>query len=123
MLNNMILCHDGLDTLWEADVNWKHVNPEYENEEYEDNDNNHATRYLPTLHNEDYFFPLLVGDLLQQNERRDYGNEKIKFKKLRDMLANHLHLITYVAGELRWPKVRNQQIKYIVWNITTFFLA
>lgn len=108
MLNNLILSHDGLDTLWEDDVNWKYVNPDFEGEEFdhapEDED---EVRYTPTLHQPDHFVPVLVGDLLQDHQIRDYGMEKIKFKKLRDLLANHLHL-TYVTGELRWPKVRKE---------------
>jgi hypothetical protein len=97
MLNNFILRHDGLDKLWESDVNWKTLNPngnEDEDDVEEDDDILiHADEeyFIPTYH--DYFVP-------------QGSSESDKFRSFRLLLSKHLHF-TYNAGKLQWPLTRS----------------
>ena len=102
IINNMILTHDGLDTLWEDDVNWKTINPRGEDvaePENEDDDNDEI--YAPIFHDgNDNFEPTFVEALLPP-----HSDERDEFLYLRSLLANHLQ-IQYSEGKLCWPKTR-----------------
>jgi hypothetical protein len=102
IINNMILTHDGLDTLWEQDVNWRTVNPRGEDVADPENEYDHDGEiYTPTFHDEnDNFEPTFVEALLPP-----HSDERDQFLYLRSLLANHLQ-IQYSEGMLRWPKTR-----------------
>lgn len=110
ILHNLILELDGLDILWESDVNWSNVNPEFENEESEGDGDELVYQdpsYDITLHTEDEkFVPTYVHDLLPAGERRIYEEEAVNFATLQMLLANNLQYM-YRLGKLKWwPKVR-----------------
>jgi hypothetical protein len=105
MLHNMILTYDGLDVLWENDVNWGTLNPadgdEVDIEEPTDS-------YSPVLHDDNNFTPTYVHDLIPIGDRHSFEDaEKIDLVKLRELLANHLQL-QYRSGKLRWPRTRKE---------------
>jgi hypothetical protein len=115
MLHNMILMHDGLDTLWEDGVNWRRLNPRgaerhdgppAADEEDEPEEPQAPVQYLPEDHNDDEdFVPVFIEEL-----NREEGDELLAgeaFKKLRNMLANHLHY-AHEAGELYYPLTRTE---------------
>lgn len=118
ILHNLILECDGLDSMWESDINWKNANPEFEEDEEEIIDNNNGNQdlafefqdpnYDVTIHDDnDQFQPMYAQDLLQQADMRTYEQDHVNFQHLQLLLANNLHYM-YRLGKLRWPKVRNQ---------------
>jgi len=104
IINNMILRHDGLNTLWEDGVNWRTLNPAGEDipEDLEAD-----PVYHPVVHDTDTFVPVRVADLIPVAEIQSCHREKKEFEKLRLMLANHLQIM-YNTGHLRWPKMRSE---------------
>ena len=109
LLHNMILNQDGLDTLWESEVNWKTLNPKGEAEVADDSSELDDV-YHPIFHDSTTFVPRHIADLIPE-ERIDFRNpEKQKFEKLQMLLANHMQLM-YKQGKLRWPKQRSQIAK------------
>lgn len=110
MIHNLVLEADGLDTLWESDVNWKHVHPDDGEEEEEEvvvqEENN--PDYDVVLHNpaED-FVPTYVHDLIPVENLRIYQEESMNYSTLQNLLANNLQY-TYRLGKLRWPKTRTE---------------
>lgn len=104
IINNMILAHDGLDKLWEEDVNWSTLNPHNNNGDSNDNEDTvEDYNYTPILHDDENFKPVYVDSLI---EGLDVSiQRKLEFKTLRDLLANHLQIM-YQQGLLRWPKTR-----------------
>jgi DDE superfamily endonuclease len=97
MLNNLILSHDGLDTLWESDVNWKTLNPNG-NEDDDDEDLEDDVFYHPS--EEEAFVPLYFDDSSPQG-----STESDNFRRFRFLLAKHLDY-TYKLGKLQWPLTR-----------------
>ena len=70
----MILRHDGLDRLWEDDVNWDNIDPLPENDHREEGAIIAADLYAPQLHDAADFEAHILP----------YENEDIvAFKKLR----------------------------------------
>lgn len=110
MFHNLILRHDGLDRLWEDDVNWDTINPVGEDDSGEEPEEDVAATaasfYVPTVHTPATFEPSLLRDLLPAEERQpgQLGAAQ-DFNTLRDHLANHLSIM-YKEGKLRWPKTR-----------------
>lgn len=107
IIHNMILRYDGLNSLWESNVNWKKMNPdnedsdEDEEDEAEEDDSEH---YYPQQH-DDTFQPLHVADL--PFEGVGMNREKAEFKRLQMLLANHLQIM-YRKRLLCWPKTRSE---------------
>ena len=95
------LRHDGLDKLWEDDVNWKTLNPNGEDDEFEPQDD--LEWFQSQLHENVDFVPTYVDDLIDTPD----PSETDKFKKLRSMLANHLNHV-YRSGNLKWPLPRKE---------------
>jgi hypothetical protein len=100
----MILRHDGLDKLWEENVNWDRLNSEAD-EDFDEKEANKAY-YVPTFgdNHEVSVHDLLVGSGDIINEHDDV-QRKTHFK-LKELLANHLQIM-YRTGKLRWPKTRS----------------
>jgi len=63
----MIRQHDGLDRLWEADVNWKTLNPQDDegDEEPSYSDGEQDPYYTTTVDPSEDFVPTYVHDLLE----------------------------------------------------------
>ena len=99
IIHNMILKHDGLDTLWEDGLNWNKIDPNG-NEDEDEVEDEDIQPYQPTMHDPATFVPTYVHDLIPPEERREYLGEKEDFEKLRDLLANHLQIL-YREGGLR----------------------
>lgn len=116
IIHNLILQFDGLDILWESDINWKIVHPVDVNQEDEDENQSEVElmfqdpSYDVTIHNEDNFVPLFVHDLLEIGDIRIYNQESISFTTLQLLLANNLQYM-YRLGKLRWPKVRDDIVE------------
>jgi hypothetical protein len=108
----MILEFDGLDSLWEDNVNWDTLNPQ-QDEEYDEDGNIDEINeciYTPVQHNPNTFTPLYAGDLIPLNEIHAYdseNNEKLQHDTLKILLANHLQIM-YREGKVRWPKHRKE---------------
>ena len=106
IIHNMILQFDGLDRLWEANVNWGSINPT--NNAQNNNEINVGNDYNPIIHNHDTFVPTYVHDLIPESDIHSYESiEKVQHNKLKKMLANHLQIM-YREGKLRWPKYRKE---------------
>ena len=86
------------DRLWEADVNWKTLNPGDEEDGVVD-----EAIYVPVMHDPDNFTPIYAVDLVETG----VDATKLEFETLRDLLANHLQYM-YMRGMLRWPKTRTE---------------
>ena len=50
---------------------------------------------------------LTIEDLVPTDEQFSFDEKKVQKRKLQELLADHLHY-TYLRGELRWPKRRNE---------------
>jgi hypothetical protein len=113
IIHNMILDYDGLNMLWEADVNWKNVDPR------EDRDADMvdlpAEIYAPIVNSA--HAPVYVHDIIPAAQQRSYHGAGGKGDKeyLRGLLASHLHLM-YKSGSLRWPKTRRDCVDNSVTN-------
>ncbi len=107
IVHNMILKFDGLDRLWEADVNWERLNPNSDDDEDDEDEPADETFLNITVHDPSTFVPTYVEDLIPLDEVRDFSYDKQGFELMRSYLANHLHL-TYKCGELRWPLTRKE---------------
>ena len=107
ILHNMILEYDGLDRLWEEDVNWSKINPDNEEEGEEEGEEEEQIYYTPVIHNDAAFHPSTIHELLViDDELRVYDDvEKKAHDKMKRLLANHLQIM-YETGMLRWPKCR-----------------
>ena len=108
IINNMILDHDGLDRLWEDNVNWKTLSPNDDDEDVNDSDNDYDTdietqSYGPVEQENNILEPITVGSLVDPDDIIDH--DRASTSKLRYLLANHLHRV-YKRRELQWPRTR-----------------
>ena len=101
ILNNMIMRADGLDTLWESDVNWSAMNDSAE----EDHEEEDVDAYMPVQFDPATFQTAILADMEPLDFHGQLDEVEHDFHTLRDLLARHLHF-TYASGNLRWPKVR-----------------
>ena len=77
----MILRHDGLDRLWEDDVNWDNIDPLPENDHREEGAIIAADLYAPQLHDAADFEAHTVLDLIPEADILPYENEdSVAFK-------------------------------------------
>ena len=100
IIHNMILRYNGLDRLWEDEINWNNLDPN-------GNDNNDDAdahdEYVPVIHSEATFVPTYVH-LIPIADRTPYQQDRQDFQTLQTLLANHLQIM-YCEGKLRWPKL------------------
>jgi len=110
ILNNMILRYDGLDSLWESDVNWTTLNPDPLNEDVaEEDEADRVDQYLPVHFDPATFVPPSLAEMEPLDYHGECTDTQKDFHMLRDLLARHLQF-TYATGNLRWPKVRKNCI-------------
>ena len=108
ILNNMILRFDGLNNLWESDINWTTKNDGGQDVDDVDDDIDVVVAedpYMPSRYDPAQINTAVLEDLPALEYHSQGTQVEKNFNTLRDYLARHLHL-TYVAGKLRWPKVR-----------------
>ena len=116
IIHNMILDYDGLNSLWETDVNWKNIDPREDRDV--DMPDPPPEVYAPIAHEpHENFRPLFVHDVIPPAQLRDYHEVGGKGDKeyLRGLLACHLSLM-YKSGSLRWPKIRRDCVDNRVVN-------
>jgi hypothetical protein len=101
IFHNMILRYDGLDVLWEKDVNWDRIDPNGN----DDDDDVVDWVYLPTFHDPAAFVPTYTADTIAPADVRMFDREGQVFKHFQNMIARHLHF-SYRAEALRWPKTQ-----------------
>ena len=111
----MILKFDGLDTLWEDNINWNTLNPvggdnEHENNSEEEDNEEDNSIYVATHHDENSFVPVFAHNLIDSSDVHAYetiDDEKLQHDMLKRLLSNHLQIM-YRTGKLRWPKYRKE---------------
>ena len=109
ILNNMILRYDGLNNLWESNVNWDVYNEaDMDADEVDVNDLDDPC--MPERYNPSVTQVARLSEIPQIAYHPACDEIERNFHTLRDYLARHLHY-TYLAGFLRWPKVRKNCIE------------
>jgi hypothetical protein len=107
----MILRHDGLNTLWESNVNWVKCNENGNRVDIdEDEMNTFDDVFMPTPFNASTFNPQYIHELLPLTYRRECSAIEKDFKTFQEYLARHIHF-TYLKGKLRWPKIRKNCVE------------
>ena len=116
ILHNMILRHDGLNNLWENDINWSRLNADGDEIE-EDNGgdevvegDDYVNSYLPVRFDRATFQPVQLDQIPPMTFYGEVTETEREFLTLRDLLSRHLHY-TYATGNLRWPKVRRHCVE------------
>ena len=118
ILHNMILRHDGLNNLWEQELNWSRLNGEGDVVEEEDDgeenlEENFVDSYLPVIFDRNTFHPVRLAEIPPIAYYGEVSVEVREFLTLRDLLSRHLHY-TYATGNLRWPKVRKNCVQGVL---------
>lgn len=121
ILHNLILMHDGLQDLWEVDVNWKTLDPPSAAEELVEAHNdflseidvtprvgartNPQASVVALEDNSNRLSISYIKDLINVDAVHHSNETRQQFEVLRDLLANHLQY-TYLQRKLKWPKSR-----------------
>jgi hypothetical protein len=111
MLHNLILRHDGLDKLWESNINWDKVDPNGDGDEDDIDDFD----YNPTFHDEGDIMPPEVAATIAPGDITDFDQVQQVFKHFQKLISRHLHF-AYRSGILRWPKTRKHIIERDFYN-------
>ena len=115
ILHNMILRHDGLNDLWDDNMNWARKNVDgdavLEDDDEEEVADDYVDSYLPVRFDRATFQPILLAEIPPVSYYGQVSEDEREFLKLRDLLSRHLHY-TYATGNLRWPKVRKDCVEH-----------
>lgn len=103
IFHNMILRDDGLDSLWENDVNWDAINPEGEDADHEEGNDAFWTPEVFDV--DEVVAPIVVRDFIADVHLHAGDTKQLEFLKLRELLTEHLHF-TYERRQLMWPRIR-----------------
>ena len=106
---------DGLNNLWEQELNWDRLNGEGDDVEEEENvdEENFVDSYLPVIFDRNTFHPVQFAEIPPLAYYGEVSVEEREFLTLRDLLSRHLHY-TYATGNLRWPKVRKNCVQGVL---------